>query len=348
MLNININTTNMFLQLPNEMIAEIGQNLTEPGDIYSLLLTSRHLAIMMQPFLDKASTRIQDAATRIGLPLIHHAANNNFSPGVKLALKLDPTCVNKYIPFERTPLHAAVCKGFESMVQFLLEKGADPNAPDPQVPGGITPDTPLNWALRGVALNRTFGIPSAESEGVVMLLLHHGADPNVLDRNNENAYLQASNIQLPKIIEAILDTGLVDLNSRNEFGDTALHIAASGNERRSHQIVKLLLDRGVEINALNNDGQTAIFDCWSHKSVCLLVKCGIDVGVVDYTNRTVLHYLADCVYVGRAAKLVAEVLSSDYPIDIGLEDDTKFTALQYATRRDNATLVKLLQDSHLV
>lgn len=333
----------MLLTLPNEMILEIGRHLTHPTDIFSLIMTSRHMAIMMQPFLDKVSKNIQDVASEKQIPLIHYATANRHRMGVKLALKLDPASLHKFIPTQRTPLHAAVTTGMKSMVKLLLDHGADPNADSPQNTSGVSPDTTLNWALRGVSLNQIFNTITNQSEGIVMLLLRHGANPNALDRNNENALLQAASIRVPHILEAILNTGLVDINSCNEFGETALHVAAASGEQDSFEMVKLLVSHGVDLNALNNDGQTAIFDCWSPHSTALLIKCGLDIGIVDYSNRTVLHYLADFVYVGRSAELVDAILSSDGTIDIDWRDETQQTALDYAKGRKNLEVIKLLE-----
>lgn len=334
----------MFLKLPNEMIREIGEKLSNTSDIFSLILTSRQLAHVIQPVLDKHSTDLRKAAAERYRPLIHHATALNNSSGVRLALKLDPTCINRYIPRNRTPLHVAVHNGLRRMVELLLNRGADPNVADPQLAVGSSPDTPLNWALNSVSLNQIFHIDSVQNESVVLLLLRHGANPNCPDRSNETAIIQAANIHLPHIIEAILDTGLVNINSRDQSGANALHITASESETESYTVAKMLIDAGINVNALNNAGQTALFDCWSSKTAGLLVQSGIDIGIVDYNNRTVLHYVADMIFIGKATELVSEILRSDSTIDINLVDVDGHTALDYAVYRENDPVIKLLAD----
>ncbi|MFC1834839.1 ankyrin repeat domain-containing protein [Thermodesulfobacteriota bacterium] len=55
-------------------------------------------------------------------------------------------------------------------------------------------------------------------------------------------------------VELFLDRG-VDVNSKDDFGDTALIVAS---DRGHQQTVDLLLDRGAEVNATDGDGKTAL------------------------------------------------------------------------------------------
>ena len=59
------------------------------------------------------------------------------------------------------------------------------------------------------------------------------------------------------IINALLECG-VDVNIKEESGQTALMEAASSHSPRCLDIIKTLLDAGADVNAKDNDGWTAL------------------------------------------------------------------------------------------
>ncbi|KAL0630968.1 hypothetical protein Q9L58_010178 [Maublancomyces gigas] len=330
----------MLLSLPNELILEVVENFTDTTDVFYLLMTNRRLSNLLQPVLVKASKEILDSAAEDNIPLLHYAALENRLTIAKLALKLDPGCLNKYLDPEGTALHVAVFEGFESMVEFLLDQGADPNPVDPNAPPGVLPDTPLHLALSNVAETQIFQAFKTVDEGVVTLLLRRGADPNALIGNGMNSLLQAAHFGLPNIVAAILDTGKTDINSRTVVGSTALHIAV--RRSKSGGVPELLLARGIDVNATNDFGQTALFQSRNESVTALLLKYGATVGVVDYKNRTALHYLAERTFPGDSALIARQILSAGGPIDVGLRDKYNRSALDYAAHCGNEELMKVL------
>lgn len=334
----------MLLSLPNELILEVVENFTDTTDVFYLLMTNKHLSNLLQPVLVKASKEILNSAAKNYLPLLHYAALENRLTNAKLAIKLDPGCLNKYIDPEGTALHVAVFAGFESMVEFLLDQGADPNPVDPNAPPWVLPDTPLHLALSNVAEIQIFRAFKTVDEGVVTLLLRRGADPNAVTNNayGMNSLLQAAHFGLPNIVAAILDTGKTDINSRTVTGSTALHIAVRRVE--SGGVPELLLARGIDVNATNDLGQTALFQSRNESVTALLLKCGATVGVVDHKNRTVLHYLAEHTYPGDPVLIARQILSAGGPIDVGLRDKYHQSALDYAAHWGNKELMKVLRE----
>lgn len=337
----------MLLSLPNELILEVVENFTDTTDVFYLLMTSKHLANLLQPVLVKASNEILDVAAGSYLPLLHLAAARNERTTAKLALKRDPGCLNNFVTDEGTALHIAVFEGFESMVEFLLAQGADPNAVDPNPLPGIAPDTPLHLALSGgIEIQDAYiiqTVPMAK-EGIVKLLLQRGADPNAVDQDGMNALLQAARLGLPRIVSDILDTGLIDINSSTPTGRTALHVAVKGaGGVGSLHVAELLLARGIDANATDENGQTALFHAETEAVTALLLKYSATIGVVDQMNRTVLHYLADCTYHTNSVAIVTQILSSGGFIDVGLRDINQRSALFYATARGNEDLMQLLR-----
>lgn len=333
----------MLLSLPNELILDIAENFTDTSDVFSLLMTNKRLSNLLQPVLVKASKKILDSAAESYLPLLHYAAQENNLTVAKLALKLDPDCLNKYIDPDGTALHVAAFEGFASVVKFLLDQGADPNAADPFWSPGFPLDTPLHLAISNLAEVQIFSAFPTVDEGVVTLLLWHGADPNARNENGMNSLLHAARFDLPKIVTAILDTGKIDINSRTVTGSTALHIAVG---RTVHGLVpELLLACGIDVNATNDRGQTALFKSPTESVAALLLEWGATVGVVDYLNRTVLHYLADCTYLADPVGIVRRILRAGGPIDVSLRDINHRSALDYATDRGNEELMTVLWEN---
>lgn len=68
------------------------------------------------------------------------------------------------------------------------------------------------------------------------------------------ALINAANKGDSEVVEALLDSG-ADINARDEQNQTALHQAAS---RGHNPVVKLLLERGADVNAKNLFGQTSL------------------------------------------------------------------------------------------
>lgn len=337
----------MVLSLPNELILDVVENFTDTTDVYYLMMTCKHLANVLKPVIEKASQQIQDSAAGSYLPLLHLAAVTNERRTAKLALKLDPGCLNRFVSPEGTALHLAVFEGFESMVEFLLNQGADPNPVDPNPHTGASPDTPLHLALsNAIEIEDVFIVQTIPliNQGITTLLVQRGADPNALDSQGMNALLHAARLGMPSIIAEILDTGLIDINSRSPLGRTALHIAVtgSGGTAGSQKVAELLLERGIDVNARDIHHETALFEARTEDMAALLLRYGATIGMVDRSNRTVLHYLADYPSHIKSAAITTLILNTGGAIDVGLKDLNNRTALYYALARNNFDLIRIL------
>ena len=65
---------------------------------------------------------------------------------------------------------------------------------------------------------------------------------------------QAVSRNQPKIVETLLQNG-ADVNAKNEDGETALHLAVIDNQSK---IVEILLRHGADVNATDKEGMTAL------------------------------------------------------------------------------------------
>ena len=91
-------------------------------------------------------------------------------------------------------------------------------------------------------------------------------------------------------IQVFLDSGLVDVHTKDNDGWTPLHWAARNN---SIAVAKLLISSGAEVNAKNNAGRTPLHLAAYNNSRAvaeLLISSGADVNVKDVIDRTPLHW----------------------------------------------------------
>jgi ankyrin repeat protein len=197
---------------------------------------------------------------------LHHAAVSGDIQTVKLLLDNGADVDAKWDGYRdgATPLHLAAAKGHTETAKLLLDRGALINAENERG----------DWRIYGTPLD------AAASEGhteTVKLLLDRGArveqqtstlSPSVsssLDRaihaglNNFRAITRTTPtlhraIFHPKVVKLLLDKG-ADVNVAQKDGATALHAAASEGHTET---VKLLLDRGADVNAENDSRETPL------------------------------------------------------------------------------------------
>lgn len=168
-------------------------------------------------------------------------------------------------------LHAATLRGDETLVAALLARGADPNAPVVRGSQGRrnSPDYVLEHDVVGAT---PFWLAAHFAEPAIMrALADHGAEPHVVvgdgttplmaavaARRRREPGLAADPAEDERLVmeaaRTAMDAG-IDVNAVDSAGNTALHIAAS---RRLDTVVQLLADRGAELDALNDQGETPL------------------------------------------------------------------------------------------
>ena len=205
--------------------------------------------------------------------------------------------VNEAATDGTTALVVATIRSHTEYAAFLLNQGADPN-----LGPGFGPlhwavgvwDTYLNDFSNGITNEDTEwsafgGLPKAERLNFVKALLARGADPNARTRRNPNygmkvkggngnlvgatPFLIAAQANDVAVMRELLAHG-ADPNTATDLGTTPLMLAAGighlpgmsrSTEANALEAVKLCVELGADLNAVNKNGDTALHGAaWRH------------------------------------------------------------------------------------
>lgn len=178
------------------------------------------------------------------------------------------------------PLSLAIENGHFELAVFLLESGADPN--DQRT--GLAPLHRMIWVRkpdRGDNLDGTpppIGSGSIDSLTMVRELVGHGADVNLrldrspkrfgkLNKRGATPFLMACKSADIPLLNLLLDLG-ADPTITNVDHSTPLMVAAgiatnaageeAGSETEAIEAIRILLDLGADIDAVDKKGETAM------------------------------------------------------------------------------------------
>ena len=190
-----------------------------------------------------------DALDAYGNTALFNAAENGFYKIVKLLL--DAGCqVDARSTCRGTALHQSAKWGHIKCVDLLLARGANPDARD-----GLW-RTPLILAAKD----------AADALGVMQSLVEAKCNVNMIGAEKKSAlhYSCMRGFDISFLINAN-----IDVNGRDEDGNTALHLAAiSGHVH----IVRQLLMRGCDPNVLNEYCKSPLhLSCMKNRLECALV-----------------------------------------------------------------------------
>ncbi|NIO49585.1 MAG: serine hydrolase [Candidatus Aminicenantes bacterium] len=217
------------------------------------------------------------------------------------------------------------------------------------LPGGIRLEDNVYWTS-GVGVHRVYVVPWADLVFVHRInsdlpLRRPGGEE--VDRllalileakisDTGLALIEAADKGDSEAVEALLDSG-ADINARDEQNQTALHLAAG----RGHTpVVKLLLERGADVNAKNLLGRTPLLVPVYRGSLDIvraLLNAGADVEArSEYAGQTPLLIVSS-----SRTKVVEALLEEG--ADVNAKGEAYYeTALMLAAISGNKATVKAL------
>jgi ankyrin repeat protein len=152
------------------------------------------------------------------------------------------------------------------LMKLLLEQGANPNA-ELRTPTLFRAHTPGEPTL-GQGATPLMRAAKNGDAAAMRLLLEHGADPTLAQKNHTTALMLAAGLgrglgvfakdyategQMIEGLKVLLDRH-VDVNATNDAGQTALHFAALNSDTT----VKLLAEHGAELDIKDKQGRTPL------------------------------------------------------------------------------------------
>ena len=268
--------------------------------------------------------------------------------------------VSVYTNHERnTPLHFAAMKNHLEILERLLNAGADPNATAQKH------RRPLHYAaekghaeiVRGLLQFGAFEDPTLESTrstplhlacysghlACVERLLEYGAD---LRRTGTipTALKDCTPLQMayrhPAVLKTLLENGApIDLGDKDK--NTPLALAARHGCQESLQ---LLIDREANPNIKNNQGQSALLEALEKSKdkrdmdtiEKLIAAPKVDVNLQTNTGQTALHYAAR----DGEASLMENLIKRNAKVNV--EASNGWTPLHYAARSAKSECVRLI------
>ncbi|HEY7171135.1 MAG TPA: ankyrin repeat domain-containing protein [Vicinamibacterales bacterium] len=220
------------------------------GDETALLFAARVGDLESARLLVTAGADVNDADAW-GVSAVTLAAHSGFADLLDFLLETgaDPKAMKAGF----APLHEAIMRRDGRMVASLLAHGADPNA-------ALQTWTPTrrsseDWNFAPELVGATpFWLAARFTEPAVMaMLLEHGADPMFVHHGERMVEGRGEAFQRR------LDT-TTTLMAATGMGGGRVWVPLPAKDRQAAMLeaVKMCLARGVDVNAANNDGRTAL------------------------------------------------------------------------------------------
>jgi len=198
---------------------------------------------------------------------------------IQQMIQNSPDLINHASGDEGTPLFSAASKGEMRVAGFLLDHGADVNAP-----AGTHGKIWDTWTPLMAAAD--YG-----HKAMVDLLLTRGADVNWQNKGGETALYRAVLRGFQAVTEVLL-ANHADVKARNISGATPLFSAVQSGQAK---IVRMLLAAGTDVNLNDDKGRTVLNYAIgiSPEIFQVLLEAGTNPNTEDSDGRTPLSYAVE-------------------------------------------------------
>jgi ankyrin repeat protein len=291
------------------------------GSLESVTALASAGADVNQTSIDGSSpllVAVQDGFYNIGRFLIDHGANVNLlnSKGwtpLYLAVK------NRNQ--ETTAIPGPAAEGSLEFIQTLLEHHANPNAQ-------IKADTEIHQGMTAAWLKEAGATPLLRAAicgdlTVVKMLLDHGADPLIPTFDHTTPLMVASGVgwadgllreysedETLQVVKLLLDRG-ADVNLANDHGITALHGAGY---KGANKVVQLLVDHGANL-AAQDKGEDYGFGVSTTRMTPLNWAEGVPIGMSSAIYHTETVALLTRLMKDRGIPVVSNAFHGQKPAD---------------------------------
>ena len=192
---------------------------------------------------------------------------------------------------------------------MLIQSGANiRNTTDGWSPLMIAAATHGAWSI---GTQKFWGENKSNQIEAVTLLLAAGADVNMPADNGQTPLMESTADEAIDMVELLLRAG-ANVYARDQWGRNVLHTycvlkaekittwqepdSFDRQKQKQAQLVSLLIEAGVDINATAHNGRTPLIEataCGNSLIVELLLQAGARVDAIDSTGKNALNYAQD-------------------------------------------------------
>ncbi|MDH5680370.1 MAG: ankyrin repeat domain-containing protein [Spirochaetota bacterium] len=303
------------------------RTINEPGDTaLEVAIGQGHSEAVK--FLLRKGALINPERKKYGWTALHQAADGSRNDIVKLLISRGAN-VNAQWDEGKTPLNMASNQGIKDL---LIKHGAkdiylrlhkefiaavrkrDHAKVLIYIKQGVNVNTRDGYF--GTALHYICGLYDAGK--MAKLLIEHGADVNLRNRNGETPLIKAASSWKGGISQALLANG-AEIKDRNQEGRTALHIASYNTQ---YEGARLFIESGADVNARDKSGQTPLH---------LAIKPG-SIMTSKTKKGEKIYWQEECIKIllSRGARLDIKDKKGNTPMDLAKEKQVKEWLMKYA------------------
>jgi uncharacterized protein len=281
-------------------------------------INAKSTVLSLAPFQWVTSGMVSTTLPRGGWTPLMFAARQSAIDAAR-ALAESNADLNATDPDGATALSIAIINGHFDLAKMLVEKGANPNVSDDS--GMAALYAAVDMHTLSAMLSRPAPKLTDETSALdlIKILLAHGADPNqrlkkpIIGRhhNTGDASLAEGTTPLMRAAKAndipamklLLDAGANPFLTQKDYTNVIMIAAAGGAQAGSYslalpvteegaiQAIQLCLARGVDVNAFNSNGLTALHRAAARgadKVVKFLIEQGARADIRSKANLTAL------------------------------------------------------------